>query len=569
MALGPGATARERIALELDRMRTGARVLGKTGLGRALRWPGVRAALASLGRGHVNPASALRLHAKNSPERVALLARGRAYRYGELDALVDRLGAALRRGGVGRREPVAVMVKNRPEFLALQYALGRLGAAAVNVSWRSTPDELGHVLADSGARWLFADADARAAAEAVAPRLEPGRLVVVGGDPGRFVAFDELAEAGAGGAIDDDPEGGSLVMYTSGTTGRPKGAVRTFPRDALTQTLRFLEAAPLHHDDVHYAACPLYHATAYGFANFTFLLGGRVVLGEEFSPLGFDEAVRRHGVTNAALVPTMLYRLVEAARRGELPSPRPRSLRAIFVGGAALTPALASAALEAFGDVLYQFYGATETGLVTFATPEDLRLAPGTIGRALRGNDIRLLDEAGAPVADGEVGELFVRSPLAFDAYHNNEAATSAATRAGYFSVGDLARRDAAGRYFLSGRKRELIISGGVNVYPAEVEAALAEHPDVADAAVVGVPDDEWGERVRAYVVAREGRSPEAADLVAHCRARLAGPKVPREVVFLEALPRNPTGKVVKRALAELGARPAPRPGGPASGGAG
>jgi fatty-acyl-CoA synthase len=564
MALGPAVPAIERIAIELDRLRAGARVSRHAGIGRVLRWPGVRQLIASLGRGHVNPASSLRLHARNSPERVALVARDRSYRFGELDALVDRLGASLRRRGVARGEPVAVVLKNRPEFLMLQYALGRLGAAAVNASWRSTPDELAHVIADSGARWLFADEASLASAEAVAPKLDPGRVVVVGGAPGRFAAFDELLEAPAGGALDDDPEGGSLVLYTSGTTGRPKGAVRTFPRDALTQTLRFLEAAPMHNDDAHYAACPLYHATAYAFVNMTFLLGARVVIGEEFHPVAFDEAVRRHGVTTTALVPTMLYRLVEAAGRGELPSPPPRSLRAIFVGGAPLTPSLASAALDAFGDVLYQFYGATETGIVTFATPGDLRRAPGTIGRALRGNDVRLLDEAGAPVADGEVGELFVKSLWTFDAYHNNQAATAASTRAGYFSVGDLGRRDAAGYYFLAGRKRELIISGGVNVYPAEIEAALAEHPDVAEAAVVGVPDDEWGERVRAYVVARPGRSPEAADLVAHCRARVSGAKVPREVFFIDALPRNPTGKVIKRALGELAASP----GGASPGGA-
>ncbi len=548
MAPGPDEQTWHRIALEWDRLRTGARVLRRTGLGRALRWPGVRALAASLGRGHANPATSLRLHARNSPERVAVVFRGRDYRFGELDALVDRLAAALARRGVGRRDPVAVMLKNRPEFLALQWALGRLGASAVNVSWRSTPDELGHVLADSGARRLFADEGAREAAEAAAGTLGRGGVVIVGGEPGPFAAFDELAEEPAGEAH-DDPEGGSIVMYTSGTTGRPKGAVRTFPRDALTQALRFLDAAPFHRDDVHYAACPLYHATAYGFVNLTLLLGGRVVLGDEFSPASFFGAVRAHGVSHTALVPTMLYRLVEAARRGEAPSPMPSTLHALFVGGAPLTPALAAAALEAFGDVLYQFYGATETGIVTFATPAQLRRAPGTIGRALRGNEVRLLDASGAPVAAGEVGELYVKNPWSFDAYHNNEAATAAGARAGYFSVGDLARRDAEGHYFLSGRQRELIISGGVNVYPAEVEAALAEHPDVADAAVVGVPDDEWGERVRAYVVPREGRALEPAAIVAHCRARVSGAKVPREVVFLDELPRTPTGKVKKREL--------------------
>ncbi|HEU4534362.1 MAG TPA: class I adenylate-forming enzyme family protein, partial [Polyangiaceae bacterium] len=352
MPFGPSEPFWRRLPTEWDRLRTGARVLRRSGLGRALRWPGVRALAASLGREHAGPATALRLHARNSPGREALAGQGRAFTFGELDAAVDRLGGALRGRGVGRGEAVAVMVKNRPEFLVVQYALGRLGASTVNLSWRSTPAELGHVLADSGARWLFADAAARAAAEAVAPGLGPGRVVLVGGEAGPFVAYDELAEAPARGPLEDEPGGGTLVMYTSGTTGRPKGAVRSFPRDALTQSLRFLDAAPMRRDDVHYAACPLYHATAYAFVNLTLLLGAKVVLGDDFHPDAFDADARRHGVTHSALVPTMLYRLVEAARaggRGGAPRPLPPSLRALFVGGAPLTPALASAALEAFG----------------------------------------------------------------------------------------------------------------------------------------------------------------------------------------------------------------------------
>jgi fatty-acyl-CoA synthase len=208
--------------------------------------------------------------------------------------------------------------------------------------------------------------------------------------------------------------------------------------------------------------------------------------------------------------------------------------------------------MDHFGDILFNFYGATETGLVTLAKPPDLHAAPGTIGRVVPGNDVRLLDPQGRDVPEGEVGELYVRSTMLVSGYHDDPESTRASMRDGFFSVGDLARRDHEGRYFLEGRARDMIISGGVNVYPAEVEAVLEQHRGIAEAAVVGVDDAEWGERVRAFVVRAPGADAASLDedaVRAWCRERLAGPKRPRDVVFVDALPRNATGKVLKREL--------------------
>jgi fatty-acyl-CoA synthase len=207
--------------------------------------------------------------------------------------------------------------------------------------------------------------------------------------------------------------------------------------------------------------------------------------------------------------------------------------------------------MAAFGPVLWNFYGATETGLVTLAGPTDHVGRPGTIGRALRGNEIRLLDDAGQEVPPGEVGELYARNSTLIAGYHNNAEATRASQRDGCFSVGDLGRVDADGYYYLESRKHDMVISGGVNIYPREIEDHLHAHPAVLEAAVVGVPDPDWGESLRAFVVLRAGATATEAELIEHCRRELADYKRPRKVVFLDELPRNPTGKVLKRELRE------------------
>ena len=376
-------------------------------------------------------------------------------------------------------------------------------------------------------------------------------IFVAGGDaPAGTTHVDRLLEGsittgGIDKATDDDA---AVVVYTSGTTGKPKGAVRKFPKDTMQAAFRFILATPMRADDVHLVTCPLYHSTAFGFLSLSWVLGATAVLMDHFDAKQFLELVDRYRVTTTAVVPTMLHRVLDLP-----PEIRQaydtRSLRAVFAGGAPLPAPVASDFMDVFGDVVFNFYGATETGLVTLGTPRDLREAPGTIGPAVPGNEIRLLGEDKREVKEGEVGELYVKNFLLVSGYHKDEQATNDSMVDGFFSVGDLARKDRSGRFFIEGRKRDMVISGGVNVYPAEVEAALEGHPDVAEVAVVGVPDREWGERVRAFVVKKAGSTVDEAALKLFAREKLAGPKVPRDFVFLDALPRNPTGKVLKREL--------------------
>ncbi|AKT43126.1 AMP-dependent ligase [Chondromyces crocatus] len=553
-----GAQARARFAVW--KARTASRVVVQTGLHTAMHWRGARCLVSELLRGKSGPSSIFKFHAENTPDAVALVdarsfseagGEDRTYSFRVLDDAIDRLGSVLHGWGIGPGRGALVMLKNRAEFLVVQPAVSRIGAAAVSASWRSTVPELVYLASHSGAGALFFDAELAGLIEEAAPQLSGiarERMIAVGGAVPGFRSLDDVVAGAEGGGAPDRSEAGSVVMYTSGTTGKPKGAVRTFPKDAAAATLAFIGETPMHVGDTHLVVCPLYHATAFAFASMNFVVGAKVVVLREFKPELFMEALQRYRVTSTAVVPTMLHRVMELGKE-RLRQYDTSSLRMIVAGGAPLPAQLATEVLGAFGDKLYNFYGATEVGLVTLAKPADLHAAPATIGKAVPGVEIRLIHESGRDCAIGEVGELYARSLLLIEGYHRDPEATREATLDGFFTVGDLARRDADGRYFIEGRKRDMIISGGVNVYPAEVEAALHEHPDVAEAAVVGVADREWGERVRAFVVRRPGTEVTEESLKEHCRVRVARPKVPREVVFLDELPRNPTGKVLKREL--------------------
>jgi fatty-acyl-CoA synthase len=557
----------------LWRIQTVGRVGKKLGVHKNMTWPGARLLLRDLPKGKGNPSLIFHFHAANSPDHPALIqatvpgelslpasssplpasplpGSGKTYSYREVNASIDRIGLALSRRGLGRGASALIFLKNRIEFLLIQPGVCRIGGSAVPASWRSTVPEIAYLAQHSGVQAIFFDVDiADTIREAIPllPLVPRENLISVGGEAPGFVSLSELMATVSGEAPDRSEESG-LVMYTSGTTGKPKGARRGFQRDVLPGALAFIGETPMALGEIHLSACPIYHATALGFTSFACLLGGTAVMLADFKPELFLSMVQRYRVTSTALVPTMIHRIVELGKEviGKYDL---SSLKAIFSGGAPLSGPLAIEAMDLLGDKIWNFYGATETGSVTLASPSDLRASPGTIGRPLPGVDIRLINEQGRDCAVGEVGELFAKGPMLIDGYHADPEATRKSMLDGYFSVGDLARVDAHGCFHIEGRKRDMIISGGVNVYPAEIEAALHEHPAVAEVAVVGVPDREWGERVRAFVVRRPGADITAEALKEYCRPRLAGPKLPRDYIFLPGLPRNPTGKVLKRDL--------------------
>ncbi len=542
------ADLRQRLREAPRRIRATTNVALTSGLFWEMKAPGIREVIRVLGRAHQNPSAVYQIHAHNSPDKPAVIWRDQTISWFELNRRIDSLAHGLVARGLGRKEAVLSMMRNRPEHIVVQNAVARASGSAVAVSWRSTPTEFAYLAQNCAARFIVFEHDLWPVVEPAAKQLGLGRerLISVGGDVPGTTRLEDAHGKAVTLAVDD--EAAAVVTYTSGTTGKPKGAVRKFPREMFVAALEFIAQTPMRTDDVHLVVCPLYHMTAYGFLTMSHLLGATAVILDDFKPETFLRAVQQHHATSTALVPTMLHRLT-ALPKEERDKFRSRSLRLIFCGGAALTGQLAADAMNAFGDIVYNFYGATETGLVTLAKPADLRDAPGTIGKSLPNNSIRLIGEDKTEVAPGEVGELYVKSDQLVAGYHENAAATKESMLAGYFSVGDLARVDAAGRYFIEGRKRDMVITGGVNVYPAEVEATIEEHPSVFEAAVIGVEDPEWGERVKAFVVLEKNKTLDEAELKAWLRERLATPKVPREYVFIDTLPRNPTGKVLKNDL--------------------
>jgi fatty-acyl-CoA synthase len=549
-----------RLAAVAQRIETAVGLAVQSGLLWELRPPGIAMAARQLSKGRSGPSALFRIHGANSPDKPAIVFRpargaGRTWTYGELDRTCDRVAAGfVARGLAG--SSVLVMMKNRPEYLVIGTAASRAGAAQVTISWRSTPAELAYLAGHCGAKAIVFDA---AVATTVEKADLPGiprenRFVVRDADDAPTDGFTPFEALATETPLDEAREEGPVVVYTSGTTGKPKGAVRKFNRELLPSLLRFLKETPFRADDVHLASCPLYHTTSFGFIGMSMILGATIVLMDEYEPRRWLELLDRERATTTVLVPTMLHRLL-ALGDDTIRARDTRSLRALFCTSAPLPGPDSTKAMELFGDVVFNLYGATETGIVTLAKPRDLRHSPGTIGRAVAGTEIRLLDDTGREVAPGEVGELYARNAMLVAGYHRDEAATRGSMRDGFFSVGDLARIDEHGCYHLEGRKRDMIISGGVNVYPAEVEATLEAHPQVDEVAVVGLPDPEWGERVTAVVVPKVVADDVVVDEAAlkiWCKERLAGPKVPRTIVLLprgESLPRNPTGKVLKRDL--------------------
>ncbi len=500
--------------------------------------------------------SMVALHALAHPERPMLVDARRTWSYAEADADINRLANALRREltmAPGSRGMVAA--ENRGEYLIAWQALMRLGCSMMHGSYRATAAELAHLLSDGRPSVLFAGARTGQAVRQALEELpgEPPLLVALdpeaGGDGA--LGWSELLERGSAG-FPDTPRrqrGSDSVVYTSGTTGRPKGAVRDTETLGPTEFFRVMERLPFRAGDKHLVVAPLYHSAAQVFANIHLSLAGTLEIHAHFDAEQTLRALSEGGAHSVFLVPTMLRRVLDLDPEllSSLPAPE---LRAIVSGAAPFPHALRLRAAECFGaEKLFDFYGSTEIGWVTTVRGDEMLERPGTIGRPLPGQDVRILDEERRELPCGQQGMIYVSNEQLMSGYLNRPEATSETTHGARMTCEDLGRLDEDGYLYLSGRRRDMVISGGVNLYPAEIEEILAHHPAVVEVAVVGVPDEEWGERLAAFVVLAE---PVAdADLAAHAASLLSSQKIPRSWHRVDELPRNPTGKVLKHELAE------------------
>ena len=486
-----------------------------------------------------------------STERLALVVGNRRWSYAELDQSVTQIARMLRGHGIGAGDRVAVLLRNGYPFVGLVHALVRLGAILVPLNTRLTAAEIGWQIDDVGTRVLVYDAHQASLAAKVSDRRPELHQIRVAAD----ATADEIEPASQAVDVDvgTDPwcdridlSAAQSVIYTSGTTGFPKGAMITYGNLWWSAVGSVLNLGH-HHEDRWLACLPLFHVGGLSILFRSVIYGIAAIVHEAFDASAVNQAIDEDGVTIISVVSTMLQRMLEA--RG--PRPYPSTLRCVLVGGGPVPPSLLETCARRHVPVV-QTYGLTEAASqVATLAPEDALRKIGSAGKPLLPTELRIERDREAMPA-GEIGEIVVRGPTISPGYVNYPEAATRALHDGWLRTGDLGYLDDEGFLYVVDRRDDLIISGGENVYPAEVEAVLREHPAVEEAGVVGVPDAEWGQVVAAVVKTRAGVVLIPDELIDFCRQRLARYKVPTRLRVVDRLPRNATGKLVRRALREL-----------------
>jgi fatty-acyl-CoA synthase len=461
--------------------------------------------------------------------------------FSELEASSNALARGLSERGIGADSVIGMLERNHRGLLLTLAAAGKLGARVVLLNTGFAAPQLADVCERENVAAVVADEEFTALVGPLPSRVD---RILGRADGESSSTLDEIAAGRPTSALPVPNGVGGLVLLTSGTTGTPKGAPRTTVSPL--QSAQLLDRIPWPANSTYCVAAPLFHATGLATCSLGLALGNRVVLARRFDPESTLASIERYRAEALILVPTMLQRLLDLDP-DVLARYDTSSLRVVFAAGSSLSPDLCSRTAAAFGDVLYNLYGSTEVAVAAVATPSELRTAPGTVGRPPVGCTLAAYDDERRRITEpGQTGTLFVSSGLSFSGYTDGGQKESVD---GLLSSGDTGHFDAAGLWFVDGRDDDMIVSGGENVFPLEVENLLADHPAVVEAAVIGVDDGEFGKRLCAFVVRRSGADLDADDIRSYVRSRLARHKVPRDVTFVDVLPRNETGKVRKTAL--------------------
>jgi long-chain acyl-CoA synthetase len=491
----------------------------------------------------LNLASLLTESAERAPESPAIRLGDAGLSYGELDDRSARLATLLREMGVEPGDRVGVMLPNVPEFPVAYYGVLRAGAIVVPMNVLLKRREIAFYLEDSGAKLLlawhgFAGEARDGAADAGAEMIEV--------EPAAFASLLDGHDP-TPGLVDTAEDDTAVILYTSGTTGKPKGAELTHANLFRNADVSSRTTCEIGTGDIVLGALPLFHSFGQTVGmNASLMVGACLTLVARFDPAEALETMQRDGVTHFYGVPTMYGALLHHPERESFDT---SSLRNCITGGASMPVEVLHGFEQAFGAKVLEGYGLSETSPVACSNHPDKERKAGSIGTPIEGVEMQLVDEDDNPVAQGEVGEVVIRGHNIMKGYWQRPDATEEAMRGGWFHSGDMARTDEDGYFYVVDRKKDLIIRGGYNVYPREVEEVLYEHPKIREAAVVGVPHDEWGEEIGAAVVLHDGEELAAGEIGAYVKERIAAYKYPRVVWFVDELPKGPTGKILKREI--------------------
>jgi len=489
-----------------------------------------------------SPALGITTAAIHHPHETALIDERGSLTFEQLHRRSNALAHSFERIGIGYGDGVGIMCRNHRGFIEATLAAAKLGASALYLNTMFAGPQLVEVTRREGPKALVFDEEFGELLDGVDESVQ--RIVAWTEGESEAATLDSLIAAGDEADRKPPPDKPRFVILTSGTTGTPKGAQRSSP-DGLFALAALIDRIPFRSRDTMMIAAPLFHS--WGFFHFVMSLptASTIVLRRRFDPEGTLQAVQEHRARVLGAVPVMLQRILQLPEE-TLDKYDLSSLQITSLSGSSLPGELAIAWMDRFGDNIYNLYGSTEVAYATVATPAELRAAPGTAGRPPRGTVVRLYDEVGREVPRGEVGRIFVGNEMSFEGYTGGGGKDEID---GLLSSGDVGHFDAGGRLFVDGRDDEMIVSGGENVFPREVEDLLADHEAVAEVAVIGVDDPEYGQRLKAFVVLIDDGEASAEDLKAHVKVHLAGYKAPREIEFMPELPRNATGKVLKKDL--------------------
>lgn len=497
--------------------------------------------------------------AKYWPEEAAILFRDRTITFAQLDERSNRLANALVGLGARKGDRIAVQAWNCPQLIELECALYKAGLVKVALNARLSAAETLETIDNAQARMVLAGPQHVAAIDALRPQLQSvERFIAIDGDSAGFLQYEDLLERAVSINPDVDMQASDLAVlhFTSGSTGKLKAAMQTVGNRMASLRKVVMGRMPARPGDVLALAGPITHASGMFIQPFL-SQGGTILLHDRFEPDAYLASLERHRVRAAFLVPTMINMLVKHPR---IEAHDLSSLRYMSYGGAPIAPTLVKDAWQAIGPVLSQGYGAGETtgGLVTLSVDDHKLAIEGgqehllaSCGRPFGESVVRVVDEEGRELPAGEVGEIVIAGPDVFAGYWREPELTAAALVNGRLHTGDLARADERGYLYIVDRKKEMIISGGFNVYPTEIEQALYRHPAIYEACVIGVPDENWGEAIKAVVVLRDDRKASAEELIEHCRGLLADFKKPRSVEFVSELPKNGNGKMARKDVKE------------------